>query len=86
MEVKYVIPSEESTNIAKLEPNLPADIGMYQESNDENSEQHGQPLQELSRTTVHENQVCYINGKYHICQYLISSALSIKVSCFPPFL
>lgn len=63
MEVKYVIPSEETTSISKLEPNIPSDIGVFNGSNDESNEQHEQPLQELSRTTVHENQVCYINGK-----------------------
>lgn len=66
MEVKYVFPNEDLTNITKLEPNIPTgDIGAYNGDNNEeesSSEQHGQPLQELSRTTVHENQVCYING------------------------
>lgn len=66
MEVKYHLPNEESTSISKMEPNMPADIGIYHGNNDESNEQHGQPLQELSRTTVHENQVCYINGKYHV--------------------
>lgn len=59
MEVKYKIPSEESTAILSMEPNVTADIGTYNEAN---SEQHGQPLQEISRTPAYENQVCYING------------------------
>lgn len=65
MEIKYVLPKEESSisnKLSVLEPSVSA-VGIYHDSNEENVEQNGQPLQELSRTTVYENQVCYINGK-----------------------
>lgn len=71
MEVKYFFPDEESTNIAKSEPNMPADIGIYDGNNDDESTEH-RPLQELSRTTVEENQVCYINGKANYFFFAIS--------------
>lgn len=59
LEVKYKLPDEEPTVISSMEPNVSADIGIYNEAN---SEQHGQPLQEICRTPAYENQVCYING------------------------
>lgn len=61
LEVKYAMPNEETTSISNMEPNVPADIGVY---NEPNSEYHGQPLLEIARTPAHENQVCYINGEY----------------------
>lgn len=59
LEVKYKLPDEEPTVISSMEPNVSADIGIYNEAN---TEQHGQPLQEICRTPAYENQVCYING------------------------
>jgi cysteine dioxygenase len=59
MEVKYAFPTEDKTKITNLEPNI-ADIGIYEESQ---CDQNGQPLQETTRTSVYENQVCYINGE-----------------------
>lgn len=58
MEVKFAFPQSD-TSITHMEPNLPADIGTYHDSEHEH---HEEQLQEISRTTVYENQVCYING------------------------
>lgn len=59
MEVKFAAPKKD-TSISHMEPNIPADIGTYHTS--EKHEHHEEQLQELCRTTVYENQVCYING------------------------
>lgn len=60
MEVKYATPNDDATSISHMEPNIPADIGKYHGS--EEHEHHEEQLQELSRATLYENQVCYING------------------------
>lgn len=60
MEVKYTMPNDE-TSISHMEPNIPTDIGVYHPG-DEHEHHEEQSLQELSRTTLYENQVCYING------------------------
>lgn len=59
MEVKFAFPTND-TSISHMEPNLPADIGAFQPN--EQHEHHEEQLQELSRTTIYENQICYING------------------------
>jgi len=59
MEVKFAFPSSE-TSISHMEPSLPVDIGSY--NNNEQHEHHEEQLQELSRTTIYENEICYING------------------------
>jgi cysteine dioxygenase len=57
-EVKYNWPQAQSdTLISSLEPKC-ADIGSYQHDNGE----YEQQLQEISRSTMNANDVCYING------------------------
>lgn len=54
-EVKYSWPQQKSdTLISSLEPN----IGSSQNEDDE----YEQQLQEISRSTMNSNDVCYING------------------------
>lgn len=58
-EVKYSWPQQQSESalISSLEPQC-ADIGAYQNDNGE----YEQELQEISRSTMNTNEVCYING------------------------
>jgi cysteine dioxygenase len=58
-EVKYSWPQQQSESalISSLEPQC-ADIGAYQNDNGE----YERELQEISRSTLNTNEVCYING------------------------
>lgn len=58
-EIKYSWPQEQSEPalISTLEPKC-ADISNYQNESDE----YEQQLQEISRSTMNTNDVCYING------------------------
>jgi cysteine dioxygenase len=59
-EVKYSWPQTQSdTLISSLEPKC-ADIGAYQNADDEYEPQ----IQEISRSTMNTNDVCYINGNF----------------------
>ena len=78
-EIKYALPNQDSTAISNLEPNIPNDIGVYSNKDEDEEQQHGQPLQEISRTEVHENQVCYINGKFRSRMFLNRGKLLIRI-------
>lgn len=58
-EVKYSWPQEQSGSalISSFEPKC-ADIGAYQNENEE----YEQQLQEIARSAINTNEVCYING------------------------
>lgn len=62
-EVKYSWPQEQSETalISSFEPKC-ADIGAYQNEKGECEQQ----LQEISRSTMNTNEVCYINGNLKI--------------------
>lgn len=85
MEVKFAAPNND-TSISHMEPNIPADIGAYHAG--EEHEHHEEQLQELSRTTVYENQVCYINDNIalHRVENVSNTdvAVSLHLYC-PPF-
>lgn len=54
-EIKYCWPQPENDVISDCEPKC---IGNYQNTEEENE------LQEISRTTITTNDVCYINGNF----------------------
>lgn len=74
-EVKYAWPQEysETALISSLEPKC-ADIGVYQGDNGECEQQ----LQEISRSTMNTNEVCYINGNLKSFDVL---RCAIKLNC-----
>lgn len=84
MEVKYAFPQEQQS-ISHMEPNVPAHIGHH---DDEEHEHNEEQLQELCRTTVHENDVCYINDNIalHRVENVSNTdvAVSLHLYC-PPF-
>lgn len=59
-EVKYSWPEEKSL-ISSFEPQC-ADISAYQNEDE-------QQLQEISRSTMNTNDVCYINGNFKLAFY-----------------
>jgi len=83
-EIKFSWPREysESALISNLEPKC-ADIGAYQNENDEEEQ-----LQEIGRSTMNTNDVCYINDNIGLHRVENSSntdvAVSLHLYC-PPF-
>jgi cysteine dioxygenase len=84
-EVRYMMPNDEKTAITQMEPNI-ADIGAFHEG--EENEHHEEQLQETSRATLYENQVCYINDNLGLHRVENTSntdvAVSLHLYC-PPF-
>lgn len=67
-EIKYSWPQSQSdTLISSLEPKC-ADIGAYQ---NDDGEYEQQQLQEISRSTMNTNDVCYINGKLKFLFFIL---------------
>lgn len=86
-EVKYLMPNANNTDIAHMEPNIPADIGKYHHPSEEEHHPEEQ-LTEIGRTTLHENGVCYINDNLglHRVENVSNTdvAVSLHLYC-PPF-
>lgn len=61
-EIKYKLPNETDPLISTLEPKC-ADIGIYRGDDEKLSEVYEKQMQEVSRTIMNTNDVCYINGK-----------------------